>query len=487
MTRAMINTRPKGIGAIIPNQRNNNILLSNTNPYILTKEVNGDLEGDGIVSAGKEMAQRLWKHRELIKKMGSKAAGFYTGETGTKLKNLIPSSDNTSRPAFVGENHAILKLSNGKNGYANYMGPGTNVLGRVKRGDMGRTPSDMVAKRHDIDYQLAAVVGNKKKQLDLVRKADNRMVNSLNKIQREGRGNSRNIMLGKRLIQAKMIGENIGALDRSRFAGDLETITPQQRNTLISARSDLQQKGYGISLAGRGLSPSGGMYQLPGKKLKMKILKNYKRGTMKGRGKKSSQIRHGKDYYDKKQLGKILGNGLSLPGRGTPSGRGINPSGGFFFMALAALGALIGEAVSAVTVASVGSAVVSGAVSTAAGIAVSKIAGKGMSGKGVKEVVKKVAQKVAQHKKEFIKHAENISVHIDEIPKTIKNELQKRLDKINKEGGDKKKILGIVKTLVPVIRKVYNSKLAKKVKGNLVGGKVKITNDKIFNMVRKNL
>jgi hypothetical protein len=458
--RYLRNTKPKNFTSSIVKY---NYLQNPYNPVnsSVVEKVE-DMDGEGIISNAKKVAENLYKHRQLIKKIGSKASDFYTGEYGTKIKNLIPSSDDTARPAFQGENHAILRLKNGKQGYANYMGPGTNVIGRVERGDMGRTPADMVAKRHDIDYQLAAVVGDKKRQLDLVRQADKRMVNSLNNIQRDKRDNWRNIQVGKRLIQAKMIGENVGVLDKSRFAGDLETISPEQRNMLVKAQSKLEQEGYGMY----------GMY--PADKLKMKILS----GMTKGRKKKKLP----KSAY--KQVGK----GLNPAGM---SGGGLNPagmSGGFIFAALAGLTALITEAVSAVTVASVGSAAVSGAVSAGVGVAVKKIAGGGkMRGRGVEEVVKKVAQKVAEHKGQIIKVAEKIGVKEGDLPNKIREELQKRLDKINREGGDKNKVLGVIKTLIPVVKKIYHSKLAKQIKGNVLGGQIKVSNENIMSIVKKSL
>ena len=54
--------------------------------------------GEGIVSAGKELAKRLYKNRQLIKKIGSKEGDIYTGEIGTKIKNLIPSRDEIEDP-----------------------------------------------------------------------------------------------------------------------------------------------------------------------------------------------------------------------------------------------------------------------------------------------------------------------------------------------------------------------------------------------------
>lgn len=40
----------------------------------------------------------------------------------TDVLNVIPASDDTARPAFEGEKHAILKLPNGRMGVANFMG-----------------------------------------------------------------------------------------------------------------------------------------------------------------------------------------------------------------------------------------------------------------------------------------------------------------------------------------------------------------------------
>jgi hypothetical protein len=103
------------------------------------------------------------------------------------------------------------------------------------------------------------------------------------------------------------------------------------------------------------------------------------------------------------------------------------------------------------------------------------------------EVVKKVAQKVAEHKGQIIKVAEKIGVKEVDLPSKIRVELQQRLDKINREGGDKKKVLGVIKTLIPVVKKIYHSKLAKQIKGNVLGGQIKVSNENIMSIVKKSL
>jgi hypothetical protein len=45
-----------------------------------------------------------------------------SGEGLSDVLNLIPPSDESARPSYPGERHALLKLPNGKMGIANYMG-----------------------------------------------------------------------------------------------------------------------------------------------------------------------------------------------------------------------------------------------------------------------------------------------------------------------------------------------------------------------------
>jgi len=180
----------------------------------------------------------------------------------------------------------VLKLKNGWSGMANYMGPGTHVIDRLKRGDPGRTPADNVAKRHDIDFTLAQEAPNKKSQLRLARAADERMVSSLRKIQKGAHGGDsfRNIQSGLRGIEAKMVLENRGILNPSRFAGDLVKHSPADSALLKTEQAKLTQAGYG----------------LPGSGLKRQVIKKIKRDRMR------------KTAVSK--IVKMSGRGLTLPG-----------------------------------------------------------------------------------------------------------------------------------------------------------------------------
>ena len=206
------------------------------------------------------------------------------------LINKLPSSDENARPLYPGEKHMILKLKNGKSGMANYMGPGTHVIDRLKRGDPGRTPADMVAKRHDIDFTLAQEAPDKKEQIRLAREADNRMVSSLRMIQKGAHGGDsfRNIQAGLRGIEGKMALENRGLLNPSTFAGDLLKHKPADSALLKKERAKLTQEGYGVGLPGSGL--------------KRQVMKKIKRDRMK------------KKVVS--QIVKMSGRGLTLPGGG---------------------------------------------------------------------------------------------------------------------------------------------------------------------------
>ena len=376
---------------------------------------NNDMEGDGVMdialglyNKGKAAASYLYNNKDLIKKGAEMAADAYGSELGTTVKNLLPSSDENARPAFVGEKHAILQLPNGKYGMANYMGPGTQVIKRLKRGDPARTQSDKVAMRHDIDYAMAAGMKSKEAQTKAVREADQRMVASLDRISKNKGDAQKNIFQGRRLIQGKMAAEDIGLLAKDKFAGDLKPISDQDKILLMSKRAGLAQEGYGM---------------LPGEALKMKLIRNMRRKKGKGVS--------------------LPGSGLGLPGKGLKlsggyksmsksygTSKGYPMKGGFWF--LAPLIALAAEAISGITVASVGSAVATGVAGAAAGAITKKIIGSGkMKGKGVKEVAQKVAGVIKKNKDRIINIAESTGVLPKDLPKKVLEHAQKALDIIN--------------------------------------------------------
>jgi hypothetical protein len=277
-------SRRQNFGYVYPNQVQNNVVKPTRyrNNYIVmeqsfdaSSQSGNDMTGEGIMdiargiyNKGKQAASYLYENRGAIKNMGEKAADFYGSDFGKSLQNILPSSDETARDGFAGERHAILQLPNGKYGVANYMGPGTQVIKRLKRGDPPRTLSDKTAMRHDIDYALAAGLKNKEAQNKAIREADKRMVANLDRIAKMKGDAQKNIFQGRRLIQGKMAAEDVGLMEKGSFGGDLAPISDEDKIILMSNRARLGQEGYG---------------NLPAQQLKMKLLKAHSR-KQKGKG-----------------------------------------------------------------------------------------------------------------------------------------------------------------------------------------------------------
>ena len=147
----------------------------------------------------------------------------------------------TDSPQFKGERHATFKMPDGSFQKANWCGPGTNISARLKDPNGAGKPInevDKISKAHDLNYMFS------KSEAD-VRKADERMLASLDKAEREGKDNSFNINQGK-LIKGKVALENMG-LSRTAFttfesAGNL---SQSERRLHSSARDQLIQEGYG--------------------------------------------------------------------------------------------------------------------------------------------------------------------------------------------------------------------------------------------------
>ena len=169
---------------------------------------------------------------------GRGITSLYSGQYATQLKNLLPNSDATGRPAFEGENHAILKLPNGRFGTSNFLGPGTHVVERIRRGDPPRTETDRVAQGHDLRYSLAHDVND-------VRRADNKMISKVAEIAKKKTDNLWNINQA-RLISAKVVAEDIGFLKRDAFSGNLKKTRNASDTALLKNKlAQIEQEGYG--------------------------------------------------------------------------------------------------------------------------------------------------------------------------------------------------------------------------------------------------
>lgn len=236
---------------------------------------------------------------DMIKSIYDKTK--YSGEIGTALRNMIPDSDKTARKGFAGESHGILKLPNGLTGIANYMGPGTNIVARLKRGDPPRTEVDKVAKAHDIRYMMA-------KNDEDIRKADKIMIKKVKEISRDRKDSRFNIAQAS-LMRAKVKAEDVGLLSKGSFGGDYKKnneVYEQNKSIFDSSLKPLAQEGYGR--------------ELPGDALKLKLLK-----TMKKKKKGAGVLTAGAKArpLTAKQLSSVKPKVLGGGARGSPKSKDL--------------------------------------------------------------------------------------------------------------------------------------------------------------------
>lgn len=159
-----------------------------------------------------------------------------------KVSNLFPSSDENAADIYPGENHAIVRLPNKKYGRANYTGPGTQIVKRLRRGDKPRVLSDKVSKAHDIRYGLAQNTSD-------VRKADQTMLRKLRQLEREGTDELANILPAKVGIRGKVLAEDFSLLSRDAFV-DYKPLSSGDRALMEQNLSKLEQEGYGYASIG---------------------------------------------------------------------------------------------------------------------------------------------------------------------------------------------------------------------------------------------
>lgn len=135
-----------------------------------------------------------------------------------KKKTKEPVLFDSKPPRKTKERHGVIWVPGAGFEHANYMGPGTDIFGRIARGDKGKTPIDQISKLHDIDYTLASgTAKTDAEQGDLGREADERMIRSGWKAYKEGKENLFNVVEGAGLIRAKTLLEDWGLLSRTHF------------------------------------------------------------------------------------------------------------------------------------------------------------------------------------------------------------------------------------------------------------------------------
>lgn len=161
------------------------------------------------------------------------------GDAYVAVVNKLTGSD-----LAPGEIHALQLTKDGiKPG--SFIGPGSDVVGRIKRGSKPVGNVDKTAKAHDLRYSLSSGKAD-------VRKADLKMVSVLNRISKEKSDYKVNIMIGKLPIKSKMFLEDLGIAGEKTFTDPAGSkLSAADRDLLKSELGKLEQEGFG-KIKGKG-------------------------------------------------------------------------------------------------------------------------------------------------------------------------------------------------------------------------------------------
>src|SRR5690554_3458893 len=220
-----------------------------------------------------------------FKRFGQRASNAYSSNLGTAVRNLIPGTHPHSTKAYPGERHQPL-FHQGTVEYdrnkpanimstANFSGPATQVISRLKRGDQGITEVDRIARRHDVDFSLINARRGRgeiteEEAIKQVRAADNRMLRNLTRAEQMKLDSRKNIAPAMAGIAGKVIGEEVGKLPKAAFSGiqtaKASDYTDEQLRLLEDEQKKMEQAGYGKA--------SKGLTKLlnPGDALKLEML-----------------------------------------------------------------------------------------------------------------------------------------------------------------------------------------------------------------------
>ena len=136
-----------------------------------------------------------------------------------------------------GEIHAPVWTSSGLK-FGSYIGPGSDVIGRIREGIQPVSNSDRVAQKHDLAYGFA-------KNADDVRAADLKMVAKLNDLQSKGDEYRANVWMGRIPIQANMKMEDWGIIKKGSFADYKGWNNTDDEKVARDKLTELEMAGYG--------------------------------------------------------------------------------------------------------------------------------------------------------------------------------------------------------------------------------------------------
>lgn len=377
------------------------------------------------------------------------------------LKKIgVPGSDRL----FPGEMHTPLYTGNARFAMANYMGPGTNLIGRLKRGDAGITDMDTISQAHDIRYALA-------KGAEDILTADRRMIKSAESSSDSGV----NRKLGSTVMKAKhRIESKIGVQYPNKSQLD-EPISESDENLLVTKLAELEQRGYGCGLKDPALVLKG--------KIRRLMLKNEKNKRMKQHGGSLDRISQaGMGVYDDNfytnQHGGYVGRSISTNQKG-----GLFP---LFILIGAAIAKVVTAAVAAVPVAVAAAATAAAkagaigaatAVGAAAANAVMKGKGLKLAGNGLRLAgagLRLAGSGEAMHgmgviESEIKRVVDSADINESDFSDAQKKKLQKAADIVSANPEHKE---AIIAEITPMIRTVLTKKL--KEQGQMTGNGLKL-------------
>ena len=140
-----------------------------------------------------------------------------------------------------GENHTFLYTGKGILGLekASFMGPGTNLTKRLKMNSQPKTYSDKVSQAHDIRYGLSENIVD-------IRKADNKMLQSLEKASKEKLDYEFNIKQGQVGIKSKIFLEDYMKINPKTFASfGKNDLSKEEIDLYTNKLNELEMEGFG--------------------------------------------------------------------------------------------------------------------------------------------------------------------------------------------------------------------------------------------------
>lgn len=134
-----------------------------------------------------------------------------------------------------GEKHVYMKTDGALMPVrANFAGPGTNLVERLRRGDKPINEVDRIAKAHDLRYGLAT-------NYDQVRDADNVMINALKNTKQDPVSRT----AASAVMQGKLLLEDKAGVKRGTFAQHGTDHSPETTAMLQAELAPLAQEGLG--------------------------------------------------------------------------------------------------------------------------------------------------------------------------------------------------------------------------------------------------